>query len=176
MKIKNYIVLLSFAFCSCAGKKAVSLKGSYPETPIQTQTEKKFSEVWDNLIDVFAQKGLPIKLIDRTSGLIVAESTLIPVTSEDKNGRLKDSSAYLVIPMAYDWGSNKYKALPVGSTVIGEWNIRVKEIGGKTNVNINIVNVKNRIFDKYKRESFVLMTDFKSTGVFEKTLSQLILK
>ena len=81
---------LLFFVASCASTKinVIPLKGTYPVTPIQITTEKKFDEVWEKLVDVFAQKGLSIKIIDRSSGLIVSDRSLLTATVENNDGSL----------------------------------------------------------------------------------------
>lgn len=145
--------------------------------PFQIETDKKFDEVWSNLIDLFAQKGLPIKIIDKSSGLIISENGELTYTIELDNGKLKNKDAFIVVPKIYNPGSRKI--YPINSymqssePIYGEWNIRIKTVDNKTMINVNIVNV----FYSYYLGAHIYkqpLTDYKSTGVFENLIAQTI--
>ncbi len=128
--LKTILPLLAVFLSSCA-IKMIPVTGTYPDQPIQIKSEKPFDDVWSNLIDVFAQKGLSIKIIDKNSGLIVSERIEFPATIEDKNGNLKDPNAYIVVPKYRSKMDGKF--YPINSFrddylgVNGEWNVRVKK-------------------------------------------------
>ena len=43
-----------------------------------------FSRTWDAVVDAFAERSIPIKTIDRSSGLIVADEMALPGPSIDR--------------------------------------------------------------------------------------------
>ncbi len=133
-KILPFLLLLSA--CSV---KMIPIKGNYPSTPIIYTSEKTKDAIWDNLIDFFAQNGLSIKIIDRSSGLIIASSTALVWTYEDKKGVVYNKTAWVVLPKMYDQGQDKVLK---PDAVTGEWNVRLKETDGKTSININLVNIQ----------------------------------
>jgi len=161
---------------SCAGK-LIPLKGEYPTQPMKIETTKSFNEVWSNVIDLLAEKGLPIKIIDKSSGLIISNAALLSTTIETKDGSPKDTGAYIVLPKTYYKSEHKSYAVNsfLGKTmpVKGEWNIHIKEGNGKTLINVNIVNVSYEY--SYNSQTHIQgITTYKSTGVFEKTISDII--
>jgi hypothetical protein len=131
--------------------------------------------VWDKLIDLFAQKGLPIKIIDRSSGLIISDRSLLTTTFELKAGGLKDSAAFLVLPKLYVASSKKTTNIANGMPVTGEWNVRIKENTGSTTINVNIVNVRYETYDPVSnRTREHIATNYQSTGIFERLVAESI--
>lgn len=172
--IKLSAILAAFILLSCAAPKPIALKGSYP-TPVIIETDKTFDQVWDKLIDLFAQKGLSIKVIDRSSGLIVSERATLPATTENNLGVLKDTSAFVVSPKIYHRYAKKY--YPVFGVLTGEWNVRIKKSGERTLINVNVVNIVGSepyVTTIAESDRDRPCTECRSTGVFEKFLSGLI--
>ena len=95
MKLLIRILVITTLLSSCAPTKIIQLQGQYPSTPMIFNSEKSFDKVWDNLVDVFAQKGLSIKIIDRSSGLIISGKAILSATMEDKNGKPKNPEAFI---------------------------------------------------------------------------------
>ncbi len=185
MRVMSFCLL--FLLLSCAAPKVIPLKGNYPTQPIEITSNKNFDELWDKLIDVFAQKGLSIKIIDRSSGLVVSDRSLLPATIEDKNGNLMDPAAYIVVPKIYNKVAKRF--IPItkiitgpyvsksyvdkADPVSGDWNVRIKKTNTGTVINVNIVNITyTSLENKIQKET--ILQDYKSTGVFERTLADLI--
>lgn len=168
------LALISISLFGCSSKM-IPLKGQYPETPYQIKSSKTFQQVWDNLIDLFAQKGLSIKIIDKSSGLIISERGIVSTTIEKNDGSLENPKAFIVLPQVYHPGPMKYSTINNGSDVTGEWNVRVKEVNGDTFINVNIVNLQYSYYESFtKLTKQAILTSYKSTGVFEKLISELI--
>lgn len=157
---------------SCYSIKTTPIKGKYQETPFEAISDNNKDFVWDKIIDLFAQKGLPIKIIDRSSGLIISEPSKLTWTYEDNNGKPYEPNSYVVIQkVSY---SNMKKG-GLTAIVTGEWNIRIKAEAEKTRVNINLVNIKRELAGI--QNSSIPLTVGKeavSTGVFEKIIFDLI--
>lgn len=180
------LVLLALIFTSCSVKN-YPLKGSYPNTPIVFTSDHSFEQTWDKLIDVFAQKGLSIRLIDKSSGLIISTNSAMPASAEDEKGNLIDPTAFIAVP-SFRFGGGKRQAVTGQTTlayskkpkvvfddVYGEWNVRVKPAGNGSTINVNITNVNYSNYDtKAKISSLHPLTAYHTTGVFEKLLSDLI--
>lgn len=168
------IAIIVFLFSSCA-PKLIPLKGNYPQTPIIYYTGTNKDKVWDNIIDFFAQRGISIRIIDRSSGLIISTPTNLAWTQEDKNGNMKNKDAYISIPLLYDKGAKKYYK---PTSLTGEWNIRIKEVDGKTSINVNLFNIEASYYSNnytYRTSNYlVAITDGKSTGVFEKLIFEIV--
>jgi hypothetical protein len=94
MRKKNLIILLLF-FSSCIATKLkyAPFKGEYPPTPYIITSELPKEKVWDKIIDFFAQNGLSIKVIDRSSGLIVSDRSKLDWSYEDVKGNIKNPNA-----------------------------------------------------------------------------------
>lgn len=184
--IFTLLTLSIIGFQSCAPAKQIALKGTYPEPPMVFNSTQPFDKVWDNLIDLFAQKGFSIKIIDRSSGLIISQRSLLSATMEDKNGKLVDPFAIIAVPSIKFNGriipitgtsvgpyatEKQIKALPV----YGDWNVRVKSTPTGSTINVNITNViYENILSPGKSVEPISITGYKSTGKFEKELSQSI--
>lgn len=153
---------------SCA-VKIIPLQGTYQDKPFITTVDMPIEQVWDKVIDFFAQNGLPIKIIDRSSGLIISETTRMTWTFETKDGKLEDPSAWVVLEKNIDPGNRKAIRPDV---VTASWNIRLKEAGsGKTDINVNLVNIdgKATVFNTVKS-----IQGGVSTGNFEALLTSLL--
>ena len=89
----------------CVSTKVIPIKGTYPETPIVISSTKSFDQAWDRLVDIFAQKGLSIKIIDRSSGLIISTKSELTTPHWRKGvGRANEGwqSLYLTINQFFD--------------------------------------------------------------------------
>ena len=191
MKLLIKILVVTTILSSCAPTKIIQLQGQYPSTPMIFNSDKSFDKVWDNLVDVFAQKGLSIKIIDRSSGLIISGKAMLSATMEDKNGKPKNPDAFIAVP-SYMKDGKRYPVTAsssligpyatqkqidaINSTpVYGEWNVRIKSNGSGTTINVNILNVTYDVYNStLKTNVESMLSTFKSTGVFEKQLSDLI--
>ena len=162
-------VLLLFG-CSLSVKV---LKGSYLDKPFEIISEKSFDEVWSNVIDLFATKGLSVKIIDKTSGLIVSEKTsfISEYSYEDNNGNLENPDAWLAVERIYYAGG--YSPIHP-KTITGEWNVRIKNgKGGNTIINVNLTNIQAEAYIG-TTNSEVVTFKAKSTGKFEEIISNLV--
>ncbi|HMT74164.1 MAG TPA: hypothetical protein PKA77_08855 [Chitinophagaceae bacterium] len=178
--MKKLSLILTFAsviLSSCASYKVVPFKGTYLEPPFKFTSTKTYQQVWDNLIDLFAQKGLSIKLIDKSSGLLISNEIVIKHTVETKTGSLVNSDAYIVVPLLYNKGSMISKPINDNADITGEWNVRVKESQDGTIINVNLVNLKYFTYDAYRKIPISTpLVYFKSTGKFEEMISSILIK
>lgn len=132
------ILIIAIALFSCAAPKITPLKGSYSNGNFEATVDKPKDQIWDNIIDFFSKKGLPISLIDRSSGLIVSNEVSLKWTRETKEGKPKSPTADIVVQTVYDPNSRTY----INPYLItGQWNIRIKPLeDNKTLVYVNLVN------------------------------------
>ncbi len=174
--MKKYIFISALCMLSaCFYVKITPIQGKYAQTPVTFTSESDFETVWDKLIDLFMQKGISIKLIDRSSGIIVSDRAYFPATYELKNGGLKDPDAFLVLPKYYYSTTKKTVTVANNEKVSGEWNVRIKEKNGVTSINVNIVNVRYYTYNSdYKSYYEQLTEEFQSTGNFEKIIADFI--
>jgi hypothetical protein len=176
--ILNSIVFLitSLLLTSCMTLQHLPLTGTYLDKPYEIVSDKKFEQVWVNVIDLFATKGLSIKLIDKSSGLIISEKTsfINDYSFEDNTGKLENPEASVVIEKITYSGYNQFLK---PEKIIGEWNIRIKDNGsGKTIVNVNLTNIDATSFIAGSQYSPAQNLTFngKSTGKFEELITTLI--
>lgn len=161
---KLFIIAIAFALSSCAINKPDirPIKGDYPIYPVERLYNFSADDVWSNVIDFFATNGLSIKIIDKQSGLILSEkvSFMQNGSYERLDGPgINKPQAFVVI---------ERKAVSPNS-ITGEWNIRVKSMGGKTHVRVNIVQLRA----EYLSNSYLVgneVFDVRSTGVFERMI------
>lgn len=171
-----FLFLCFVVFFSCA-VKITPLKGSYLDGQFEAVSDNNKDAVWDKIIELFAKEGIPIRLIDRSSGLILSNEISLRWTMENKNGQPTTPTAYIVIQRVYDPGSRKF-IKPYQIT--GEWNIRIKATeNNKTIVNVNLVNLKywNRDMQYYGSAPKLTKVDNKSIrslGNFEKTIYEFV--
>lgn len=190
--MKNLIGLLLIGLASCSPTSILPLMGNYVETPVIIRSENSFDKTWDKLIDVFAQKGLSIKIIDRSSGLIISTPYKMPATMEKEKSGLVDPTAYVVVPSIRVAGRRE----PISGTnsgpysgeskikaedVMGQWNVRVKSAESGSTINVNITDVYYTAYSVGYGNAYATripsqtpLSTYKSTGVFEKQLSDLI--
>lgn len=140
----------------------------FKDTFTSTKTKE---EVWSKLIEFFAKSGSGIKVIDKSSGLIVTEKTDFEgtYTVQNEEGFLLDKDALLVCShYSYinDVSPNK---------VLGNWNVRVFEENGKTLVNVNITNVDAKYLPENPYSPYQKF-ECKTTGLFEKRIFEIVNK
>jgi len=182
MRHKLFYLLVAFAtlvFTSC-GPTTYVLRGNYPATN-SIETTTSYDAVWNNVIDFFAMNNLPIAVLEKDSGIIVASNVNIGeslVTMEDENGRIMNQSAWFVMP--YRYKNNGWKC--VGNKARCTFNVRVRKVDEtKTFVSINLGGIQGiRVLEGLNTLTFQKMymeqeTAEKcvSTGMFERDLLNL---
>jgi hypothetical protein len=181
--MKRFAPLLLLVLLASCDPKIYPIKGTYPATPMVFNSDNSFEKSWDKLVDIFAQKGLTIKIIDKSSGLIISSNSRMPATPEDSKGNPKNPNAYIVVPSVKSnnqikpiSGSNQgpytSKSKVIYYPVYGEWNVRIKPNGNGSTINVNITNVTYEVPGATNR--YTSLRDYRSTGVFEKELADLI--
>jgi hypothetical protein len=165
--MRNLILFFAVASYLSCGIKSEGISGRYGK-PVVITSDNSFEQVWSNVIDFFATEGISIKVIDKSSGLIVTEKYNLrgAYTQEGKNGELMNPSAFVVISkcgkLGPDW-------------LTGEWNVRIKSLpDGKTSINVNLLNIQGHVYRAESTYTFKVDCDFtgQSTGVFEKGIAE----
>ena len=161
--------------CSCSPSIThVPLKNDYDKIKKVYYSEKSKDDVWDMLVKLFARKGYGIKIIDKSSGLIVAENADFADqrTFEDEKGKMYHPERYLVCSYYEDGLSQITPA-----KIRGSWNVLVSVIDSKTFIEINLTNIEAYDYGfgnpQILRPSMYRFT-IKSTGVFEKEIADYI--
>lgn len=172
--MKKFFLLLAGACLMSSCGTTLKLSGSYPESNQYTETSLPYDEVWSKIIDFFAVNGIPISTIDKTSGLIVASSMSFVnnYTREDKQGNMINPDAYVVIPTVRGGFGNilEPNAKITGHwDMVGDWNVRIKNIDNKTLINVNLLNVRC-LYSTSGLYGSSSKIPIRSTGKFEKML------
>lgn len=164
--------MIGFTLFSCNPQTTIPLKTDYSSPKKVYYSEKSKDEVWSKIIQLFASEGIGIKLIDKSSGLIVSEKTnfIKNYTQEDTNGKLLDKNSYVAV--------GTYKALGRSippTNVMGSWNIRLFEENQKTAIEVNLTTIEAFYFaSNYQGQQVNIPYDAKSTGVFEKQIADYV--
>lgn len=169
MKKLSYF-LIAIIFSSCVTQQSFPLLSKYQDTPFVVYSDKSKDEVWSKVIDIFAQKGLPISVIDKSSGLIGSNEYQFAnsMTHETMSGFVKDTTAWIVVNRYTTDGTNTLYP----NTVKGSFNVRIKEEGSKTSININLVGLTAWYLQP--SANMQIPYEVKSTGVFERTFAELV--
>jgi hypothetical protein len=172
--MKNTIVfiILTLGMTSCYFQN-VPLKGTY-ENHTSFSSNKTYDEIWSNIIDLFSNKGIPIAVIDKSSGLICSDpvSFLYTYSFEDESGKLVDTSAWIALSRYYEPAYSKPQIVP--KEILASWNIRIKRENDKTVVNINLVNIKATGHIPNERGFSEVPYEGQSTGKFESIIFNMI--
>ena len=167
------LLIACIGLYSCTVHKVIPISEDHYD-PKTIETSSSFDQTWDKLIDLFAQNGLSIKVIDRSSGLIVSERGLLPSTIELDPGKPKNPAAYAVSPKVTYATRDK----PLYYELTGEWNVRLKKSETGTVISINMGNVEGKyvVYEVHSRAVVYtkLCPSCKSTGVFEDMIADVV--
>lgn len=179
MKAKFTLMALlfatAFAISSCS-PKVYGLRGNYDVTNNSIETSSSFDDVWNRVIDFFAESNIPVATLEKASGIIVANNVNISntlVSVENEQGVIADKNAWFVFP---------YEKGLIGGRVVCSFNVRVrKQENGKTYVSVNLGGITG-----YKSIEYFSSLTFRketinqpipsacySTGKFERALLNL---
>lgn len=171
--MKKLIPIVTVFLTGCVATM-IPLKGTYPDKPFEVISNKSVDSVWSSVIDLFATKGLSIKVIDKSSGLIVSEKTsfINNYTFENNSGKLEKPAAWIVLAKT----TNPMGGFYVPQKVLGEWNVRVKSNGNKTVINVNLTNIDASSYFAPSQYSAggTFVFQGKSTGQFESMIADAI--
>ena len=166
MKSLFTFLLITLILQSCA-YKAVPLKGTYQNGVVKSKVDLSFERTWEKVIDMIASTGVSVKMIDKSSGLIIGESGSFwqLVTIEDKRGKIMNPEFFIVRERM----PTESKPLPFNA--IATWNLRVKSLDNASSV----ISVKLHTI-RIERPASALQFKGLSTGNFEKWMIDEIVK
>ena len=145
--IKKLIILfILLLFTSCA---------SVPPTPNEFHFSQNYNKyldiVWDEVIAIFAKRNIPIKNIEKFSGIIATEDMKVKFTGE-------------VSPESQYCDCGKPGNLTTYREMVGRFNVFVRKVGkNETSVQINPYYRAS----KYFGNDFIEWTDCTSKGFLE---------
>jgi len=157
--------------------KVFPLRGIYPETPIQIRTTKSYDEIWSRLIQIFAQTDLSVRVSDKNAGLIISNPEKLTATYETKEGKVKDTSAFIVVNKVYTPNNNTIAPAQGYTTLSGELDVRIKQDSGQLIISIALQHIEytEMSIKKYLLQQLPFDT-YKSTGIFETKFANFLLQ
>ncbi|MDE6069610.1 MAG: hypothetical protein K2F92_01850 [Alistipes sp.] len=170
-----YVALTLTAICclSSCSQKVYRLRGNY-DVVTSIETNSSFEDVWNRVIDFFAENNIPIATLEKASGIVVANSVNIPesrISIEDEQGRILDRNAWFVFP---------YEKKFVRGKVQCSFNIRVrKQENGKSYISVNLGGISGyksiSVFNPVNLTTNIIeqAAPCYSTGKFEEDLLNL---
>ena len=159
-KVLSIISLSAILFTSCMTSRA--LMGTYQDTAYTKTVDLTYEEAWSRVFDFFATTGAPITTIDKSSGLIVSGMSFRGYHTVERDGRPENPNAFVVTPVLH--GAYGIPVEP--SKITGDWNVRIKPQGDKTNISINVTNLECL----YYNGTTNVNAPVASTGNFERSL------
>lgn len=167
------ILTVLFAASLLVSCSTLKLTGTYPSTNHFGYSDNTYEQVWAKVIDYFAIAGIPITTIDKSSGIIVSSKmSFLNSYTREVEGVPLNPNAYVVIPTVRGgFGNILEPAAAIRGnnwTMVGDWNVRIRENEGRIMVNVNLMNL-----DCYYTSGLYGSTTkipIKSTGKFEREL------
>ena len=151
-----------------------TLRGQYYVNKTSTITSSPINEVWNKVIDFFAENNIPIATLEKESGIIVASNVTIkyPLCAmEDEYGDLTNKNAWFAFPYVRKGCNHK---------VTCSFNVRVRDNGdGKTYISVNVSNISGEyqveFINNFLQKQLTQYTPItcEPTGNFEKALLKL---
>ena len=172
------VMLIATLLTACSTQTYV-VRGQY-DIANSVTTTTPYDQVWNNIIDFFAENSIPIGTLSKDSGLITSTNISFGeniVSYENENGVIADKNAWFVVP---------YCSVPkvVGARATCSFNVRVRQEEGQVKIQVNLSNMigyynwemrdpmtlrKEIVKNVYPREC-------QSTGKFEEALLSLFQK
>jgi hypothetical protein len=81
MKLHRMVPVVFLASAACAPPRAPRASVVREATPVTAS----FGRTWDAVIDIFAERNIPIRTMDRQSGFIAAEPSAIPTGTNESD-------------------------------------------------------------------------------------------
>lgn len=160
--------------CVNLGYHTVAIQNQYPKSASAT-TSKTFEQAWSRAIDIMAETGMQVKILDKSSGIIVSEPYKLTSTFEDINHGNQLANANADVVCLKEYVGNNYLGYSVNAT--GNFNIRIKTENNQTSITVNLTNiVSSRTTAQYTVNQQNIPIDCVSTGVLERNILKMIEK
>lgn len=142
----------------------IPLKGDYPIDYV-VNFDKPAEEVITDIIDYCIENNIPLKTIDRKSGLIMSEPYKIKsYTFENTDGKPKDSNAITILGREGDGPKSAIDDPYDPKDIYADIVFIVKEEDNKTSMSIRLANMVAYFYSDW------CMKEVKSTGFLEKQI------
>jgi hypothetical protein len=164
----KHVLLLSITALLMAGcAKRYTLKGNYREIPYAIAVKQPADTVWAQLMAFMNQEHIVPSIMKKKKHLIITDTYSFKDvhTQEDPNGKLEDSTKFVVLPKLQNNMSL------VGATAY--WTIRIQERKAKTAVLIELSKV-TATYESKDGNTTKLVGNNVSTDRFEKKLQDFL--
>ena len=162
-------VIIAIIIISGCNPNMIPLKGNYVASPIEFTSAQSSDSLWLHITQIFAEKGLGVKKVDKMKGLIVSKKTpFISVYSfEDTVGALKEPQAWVVLQKVFI----KTK-LWNPKTIYGKWSIQISD----AEADIKTIKIDSIVICTYSPNIFATVeTRGQTTGRLEKLIDSTLL-
>lgn len=176
MKTKLFYAALALTAICClssCSKKVYGLRGNY-DAVTSIETNSSFEDIWNRVIDFFAENNIPIATLEKASGIVVANNVNISqsrISIENEQGRMVDKNAWFVFPYEKKFVSGKVQC---------SFNVRVrKQENGKNYISVNLGGISGyksiSVFNPVSLKTSIIenAAPCYSTGKFEEDLLNL---
>lgn len=169
--MKNLLVIVFSVVCLNAFAQERKFKNLYSQFPAEIPINISKDSVWNNVINFLTEKGYGVHSQNRTEGNIISNRFNIKWTYE-KKGKIRNDTAIIIVPLYYNKRNNTVYPFPHYNGILsGEISIIIKE----NKIVVNVANVEQAVYDvKDGNTKYVPYSNFKSTGVLEKELNQIL--
>lgn len=171
--MKSLLFIFSLLILSSSGNEPLTV----------TTTESK-EVVWTKVLNFFSRQGVPIKTVDKTSGIIQSDKLGLGSHTVLDNESKFDSTAWAICTWSQQDKIDKEPIFPTG-----ELFISVQENDGKTTISINLLNLQamhskrnfqNIVTDQYyvntiQTSSELKWSNMRSTKVLEAQIAKNLL-
>lgn len=166
-KIHLLVFVIGLVIIGACSSNIVLVKGKYSDAPLEITTAKHVDSIWSTITQLFNEKGLTIKKLEKEKGVIVTAKSrsFIPAYSfEDSTGNLIEPEAWIAMRQTY---INNKKWTP--HNIYCKWNIHVTEIGK----GLSTIKVDTAVVCIWYPNMFTSMEDEgRSTGKLEELLQR----
>ena len=157
--MKQLVQSLSLAIAVTACGAGVTPPPPAPAPRPATKAAASFGKTWDAVIGHFAENSIPIRTIDRSSGLIVTDPMFVSK---------EDGKRYAWCAWASDWLASTEGSDTVGASSVS-YNVLVRGDSAQSTIRVNARWTT-------VLEKAAVATECQSNDVYEPTLEALIRK
>jgi hypothetical protein len=178
----KFIILLStitFLLSGC-GFRTIPLANNYADKPYEFGISS-IDDAWKKVVEYLVEKGIAIKVIDKSSGLLTTESTsfLNSFTWENKDGSLMNPGAYVVCNKVR--GPLQMTSSLKPTVLNGQWVFLFKQEGEKSYLVIRLANTQGKVAEVQvgndtESSGYSYNLEVKSTGQFEESIQGMLVR
>ncbi|HTE09975.1 MAG TPA: hypothetical protein VK645_03380 [Chitinophagaceae bacterium] len=169
----RFIIYLATAFCfsSCAAV-AVKKDAGSANKPIRTEIVGSYEQTWNKITNYFYIEGYAFKTTNKEQGILTCELKDAFVSYKDKEGNIKNPTAFAITDVRKRINNNVY-VYPLKGII--EWQILIQKKDENSTYVYLSLNPKG-ILTKYNYNTFevnkvIKNVELRTTGIFEQKLA-----